>query len=113
MSALDEKTIVIVDNEQVIHNKIMSNIFQGRRISKEINNKSDVKYDFLFVPDAAASNLIRVQNYVLVQFGFPESTKILEPEITKRNLQMKLVNTNELEKADGLLTCCSVLIKSI
>jgi hypothetical protein len=64
------------------------------------------------VPDAAASNLIRIKNAVLVQYGFPESLAILTPEIRKRNLELKIVNTNELEKADGLLTCCSVLIKS-
>ncbi len=72
---------------------------------------SSIKYQFVFVPDAAVANLIRVKNCVLVQFGFEESIKIIEKEIKKRNLEMKIVNTNELEKADGLLTCCSVLIK--
>ena len=76
-----------------------------------INNKSKVKYNYVFVPDVAAANVVRVKQYVLVQHGYDSSISLLKHQIEKRGLTMIIVNTNELEKADGLLTCCCVLIK--
>jgi dimethylargininase len=62
------------------------------------------------VPDAVAANIVRVGNDVLIQDGFPASEKILMEAARVRSLTVHKLEMGELIKADGALTCCSLLL---
>lgn len=75
---------------------------------------SDHRYDKLTVPDDVAANCIYINSpskgHVLLHRTpeeYPESAKVYEK--LKDHLLIPVSNS-ELEKVDGLLTCCSVLI---
>jgi dimethylargininase len=65
----------------------------------------------LELPDAVAANVVRVGDTVLIQDGFPESEAILLKAAQERQLQLKKLKMSELIKADGALTCCSLLLE--
>ena len=66
-------------------------------------------YEFTKVPDSVCSNVLRIRNAVFIQKGYPKSEEILESIITKKGLICKKLEMSEFIKADGALTCCSVL----
>jgi len=95
VSALDENTLIIWE--------------KAEGTASAINSKAQKTYELVKVPDAPACNVVRVRDYLLVQAGCPHSLQILQSEAQKRNLKVIEIDTSELGKADGLLTCCSVL----
>ncbi|XP_023607575.1 N(G),N(G)-dimethylarginine dimethylaminohydrolase 1 isoform X1 [Myotis lucifugus] len=75
---------------------------------------SDHRYDKLTVPDDMAANCIYLnipsKGHVLLHRTpeeYPESAKVYEK---LKDYMLIPVSQSELEKVDGLLTCCSVLI---
>ncbi len=63
----------------------------------------------LYVPDAVAANVLRVGSTLIIQEGFPRSEKMLAELAEEKGLQLRKLTMSELIKADGALTCCSVL----
>jgi len=71
----------------------------------------DPTYTFIRVPDLAASNVLRVHDTLLVQQGFPQSEEIIRRAAAEYGIQhVVTLNMSELIKADGALTCGSLLI---
>ncbi|KAJ1063744.1 hypothetical protein K5549_005511 [Capra hircus] len=75
---------------------------------------SDHRYDKLTVPDDTAANCLYLnipsKGHVLLHRTpeeYPESAKVYEK---LKDHMLIPVSNSELEKVDGLLTCCSVLI---
>jgi dimethylargininase len=54
------------------------------------------------------ANAVQVGNTLLYQPNFPETSRRLEAAC----LQLKLVDASELAKAEGALTCCSLIFKA-
>ncbi|XP_030061355.1 N(G),N(G)-dimethylarginine dimethylaminohydrolase 1 [Microcaecilia unicolor] len=86
----------------------------AQKALKTMQQMSDHRYDKLTVPDDAAANCIYLnipnKGHVLLHRApeeYPESAKVYEK--LKDHMLIPIVNT-ELQKVDGLLTCCSVLI---
>jgi dimethylargininase len=79
---------------------------------QEIKQKSGNEYHVIFVPDSVPANILALSSdFAVIQKNFPESERILVKELTeKRGIQLKALDMSELIKADGALTCCSVLI---
>ncbi|XP_045147897.1 N(G),N(G)-dimethylarginine dimethylaminohydrolase 1 isoform X1 [Echinops telfairi] len=82
--------------------------------SEIMQQMSDHRYDKLTVPDDMAANCIYVNSpskgHVLLHRTpeeYPESAKIYEK---LKDHMLIPVSNSELEKVDGLLTCCSILI---
>lgn len=96
ISALDENTIVYVDT--VCGESIVSQIKTFRLV-----------YLWVAVPDIQSANVLRVHDTVFIQDGFEASEKILENEIISRDLKCIKLSMGEFIKADGALTCCSIL----
>jgi dimethylargininase len=65
----------------------------------------------LELPDALAANVVRVGDTVLIQDGLPASEGILVQAAKERKLHVIKLNMSELAKADGALTCCSLLLE--
>ncbi|XP_054240383.1 N(G),N(G)-dimethylarginine dimethylaminohydrolase 1 [Indicator indicator] len=86
----------------------------AQKALKTMQQMSDHRYDKLTVPDDAAANCIYLnipnKGHVLLHRApeeYPESAKVFEK--LKDHMLIPIANT-ELEKVDGSLTCCSVLI---
>ncbi|XP_053893378.1 N(G),N(G)-dimethylarginine dimethylaminohydrolase 1 isoform X2 [Malaclemys terrapin pileata] len=86
----------------------------AQKALKTMQQMSDHRYDKLTVPDDAAANCIYLnipgKGHVLLHKApeeYPESAKVFEK--LKDHMLIPIAST-ELEKVDGLLTCCSVLI---
>lgn len=86
----------------------------AQKALKTMQQMSDHRYDKLTVPDNAAANCLYLnipgKGHVLLHRApeeYPESAKVFEK--LKDHMLIPITNT-EVEKVDGLLTCCSVLI---
>jgi len=86
------------------------NALQAEVDIDDCDDKYDGSYDFIFVPDVICSNVLRVRDALLVQDGFPTSLEILSHVTIGKNLKLIPLMMSEMIKADGALTCCSLLI---
>lgn len=98
LSAMDDRTLLLADDP--IARRMARPILEAVRDAEAIH-----------VPDAASANVVRVGARLMIQDGFPESESILQAAAVKRSLQVEKLNMSELIKADGALTCCSLLIE--
>ena len=80
----------------------MSSIAQ--QIKKRIIEKTG-KYQFIEVPDDSAANCLLINGKLIVREEYQESKKLLQGI----GLEIHTLSNTELAKADGALTCCSVL----
>lgn len=67
----------------------------------------------VYVPDAIAANVLRLDRVLVIQAGYPKSESILRKEAEREGLDVIALNMSELTKADGALTCCSLLVPQI
>ncbi|XP_011932375.1 PREDICTED: N(G),N(G)-dimethylarginine dimethylaminohydrolase 1 isoform X1 [Cercocebus atys] len=86
----------------------------AQKALKIMQQMSDHRYDKLTVPDDIAANCVYLnipnKGHVLLHRTpeeYPESAKVYEK---LKDHMLIPVSMSELEKVDGLLTCCSVLI---
>ncbi len=54
-----------------------------------------------------AANVVRVGNAVLTASAFPRTRRVLEG----RGIEVHVVDVSELAKAEGAVTCCSILLE--
>lgn len=82
----------------------------GRDVAKTIAGL-DADYTLVPVPHPVVSNVLRVGGHLIVQEGVCNaSTALLREMCTAAGLQMHELCMSELVKADGALTCGSILI---
>lgn len=83
----------------------------GAYVAEEIKKNATLKdrYSIVFVPDPVASNVLRLGSTLLIQEGYPMSEAVLTDLCKKHQVQVTRLNMSELIKADGALTCCSIL----
>lgn len=96
-SLIDDSVLVISDDEA------------GRKVRAGIE-ATGLTFEYLTVPQAPPSNVLRIGNAIIIQDGFPESEEILVSFASLRNLSVYKLNMSEFIKVDGALTCCSVLL---
>lgn len=96
LSGLDPETILITASET------------GKAIEKEISSITG-RYTFVHVEDMVAANVLRIGKTMVIQDGFPKLEKVLRGFAEKNGLQVEKLTMSELIKADGALTCCSIL----
>lgn len=69
-------------------------------------------YDSIRIPDMLSCNAVVVNGHVLAQDAPCDASKSrIEQACKERNIGLAFVDTSELAKKDGALTCCSVLIE--
>ena len=97
LSAIDDKTLVVADSPEAraMGEKIVGALPGSRMIA---------------VPDTVCANVVRLGTSLLVQAGFPQSEEILGEKCRELGLKMVPVCMSELIKADGALTCCSIIM---
>jgi dimethylargininase len=84
----------------------------GQALVKEVKEKSGIDYAVIQVPESVPANILALgSDFAVIQKNFPESGRILTEELmNKRGVRIEALDMSELIKADGALTCCSVLI---
>jgi dimethylargininase len=99
ISGFDQSTIIVAEGE-------------GEKVMEEIKTYEGLKerYTFVIVPDEVAANVLRINDTLIIQDGFPRSEEILEDLCKKNGVSILKLNMSELIKADGALTCCSLLV---
>lgn len=98
LSALDDQTLVVAEHPSAL------------RMATEIKAVLGAGGSLITVPDASAANVLRLGRYVLIQDGFPQSSGRLQSICGERGLMPVSLKMSEFIKADGALTCCSVII---
>ena len=80
----------------------------GQQVWKDIDSNAHFKYKKIVFPDNTGANCLYVNGTVLhpSQDDYPESYKVWQ----SLDCEKIPLRTGELSKADGCLTCCSILI---
>jgi dimethylargininase len=99
LTALDADTLVVAGSEA------------GKKIQGLISELTHHAYEFVVVPDPVASNVLRINSTLIIQKGYPESEEILQNYCMAKQLKLVTINMSELIKADGALTCGSLLLE--
>jgi dimethylargininase len=99
-SLIDKGVILISDN------------VAGKHIRGEIERlvPAENALQFIVIPDAVASNVLRIGHNIVIQDGFPLSEAILSGYAALKGFTIHKLNMSEFIKADGALTCCNVLL---
>jgi len=79
---------------------------KGRIVAAAIKKKAHFVYEQIFVSDEIASNVVYVNKHLLI----PSNAKSSYAQFEKLGVQLIELDTSELSKADGALSCCSILI---
>jgi dimethylargininase len=85
----------------------------GNDVIEEIKAFTQEDYEFIRVPDQVPSNVLSLNGgkFVVYQQGFEASEKVILTELEeKRGIEVTSLCMSELIKADGALTCCSILL---
>jgi dimethylargininase len=98
ISVFDQDILVVADTET------------GHEVQNLISKATNVAYTFISVPDVVASNVLRIGSTLIMQEGFPKSEAILREHCMTKQLNLVTINMSELIKADGALTCGSLLL---
>lgn len=67
-------------------------------------------WQHVMVDSACANLLLLGDRHVVMRGGFPRSEQLLEQMAAERGLQLHKLDFGEFSKADGSLTCCSILL---
>jgi dimethylargininase len=108
VQSLHLKSVISHLNEKIL---IVSDCKLGQSVKKEIEKNVPNKYEFIFVPDQVASNILSINNNIVIQDNFPNSEIIFQDLVKKYKLNIYKLDMSEFIKADGALTCCSLFIK--
>lgn len=98
---LNDSTLLVTDNKA------------GNDVIEEIRTFTQGHYEFIRVPEQVPSNILSLNGgkFVIYQKDFPASEKVILTELKeKRGVEVTSLCMSELIKADGALTCCSILI---
>jgi dimethylargininase len=93
MTRIDENTMV-VDEKTVDKEKL---VFE------------DFELELLKVPDPICANIVRIGDTVMMPAGYPKSEEVIRGFCEKKELKCVTVDISEFIKAEGDLSCLSIL----
>ena len=97
LSFFDSKTLIVAATPA------------GLKIQNDIESSTNGDYIFVSVPESTASNVLRIGTSLIVQEGFSASETLLQELCNQNHVTLIKINMSELIKADGALTCGSLL----
>lgn len=102
VTALDGSTLLLSDDDA------------GRDLSKrlaEVSALQERQTQHIMVQDSVCANVLLIDKNVVMQTSDKNTEQLLERLCAERDLQLhKLPRMEEFIKADGALTCCSILL---
>jgi len=99
LSAFDQQTLLFGQSSSA------RKIFQAFEEKFQLSEK----YEIVFLPNDEAANVLSLGANILIQDGFPNSEQILFDLALRKSKKIVKIIMQELIKADGALTCCSLL----
>lgn len=111
VSALDEETLVVAAEASAFLREELERAIVHTNMKTDAGmqlSTSRWHWQWIEVPSLLASNVVRVRGTVLGQ-GDEAARQILQRACDVRGLRLEWVDMSETAKADGALTCCSVL----
>ena len=83
----------------------------GRKIRESLEPRREFQSQIRWVelPDSVAANVLAIGETIVIQAGFPRSEKILSALAAEKGKRLLKLEMSEMIKADGALTCCSLL----
>lgn len=83
----------------------------AKGIEAELRRKTGngMSYEIIYLPDPVGANVLSIGDFVVIQDGFPRSEVILKKLAEGKNKTLIKLQMSEFIKADGALTCCSLL----
>lgn len=96
ISLFDDETLIVASSPA------------GITIQESIESATNT-YTFIPVPDTVASNVLRIGSSLIIQEGYPATETILQKLCDQKSVTLLKLNMSELIKADGALTCGSLL----
>jgi dimethylargininase len=82
----------------------------GDKILEAMNAKN-LRYQVVRLLDVLSCNVVSANNHILAQdTKCSETRRLLETTASDCHMEIKFVDTSELAKKDGALTCCSTLL---
>ncbi|XP_071524432.1 N(G),N(G)-dimethylarginine dimethylaminohydrolase 1 [Panulirus ornatus] len=89
----------------------VGNTPEAKDMLRRIEREATFRYQTLTVPDEAAANVLFANGFLIHKSAdeHPASAKVFEEKLSHWNL--KPMAMSELAKANGSLTCCSILIR--
>ncbi len=103
------KSVISAYNAKTL---LVSDCSMGRSVAKQMTRLLGDRYAFIFLPDAVAANVLRIGEHLVIQNAFPKSESILRSLAAADRVKIISLNMSEFIKADGALTCCSILIST-
>ena len=99
LSAFDQQTL------------LFSKSHAAQSILSKLQEKFDIRseYDIVEVQDEEAANVLSINSTIIMQDGFPATEAILRKLSKEKGMDLKTLRMAEFFKADGALTCCSLL----
>ncbi|KJE91936.1 dimethylarginine dimethylaminohydrolase 1, variant 1 [Capsaspora owczarzaki ATCC 30864] len=107
IEGLHLKSVVTFADTDVL---VVANNRAGLAAFETIRQLSKFTYTGIVVPEAAAANVVRAGNTLLVPSGCAASEQLLCDRLSAA-ITIVRVENSEGAKADGALTCCSLLIR--
>jgi len=83
----------------------------GKLTIEDIKKVTTKSYKYLFVPEEVCANIIDVNGKIFFPEGTKKSSDIIIKELQLKENDYVILNMSELQKADGRLSCCSVLLQ--
>ncbi len=96
VSGIDNFTIVVSDCDI------------GKSVMNQIITYCSNEFEFVLVPDREASNVLCINENLIIQKNFPNSERVFERVVSRKGLKLHKLDMSEFIKADGALTCCSI-----
>jgi len=83
----------------------------GKATIEDIKKVTTKSYKYLFVPEEVCANVICLNGKFFLPEGARKSGDIIIKEFKLKETDYIYLNMSELQKADGRLSCCSVLLQ--
>lgn len=95
---------------------VAADTHSARYVMSQIREQTQCDYDVIWLhpEDANAANVLDLQSAVLVQQRFPRAVRTVRDMVQSRDTSISVspCDMSELAKANGALTCCSILVGS-
>lgn len=84
----------------------------GHDLTFQVQQVFPNRFEFLFIPDPVAANVVRANDGVIIQAGYPRSEAIIRQACERLGITRILpVDLSETMKVDGSATCSCLLLK--
>jgi dimethylargininase len=110
VTALDSRTLVYADDAAGRGLRALLQQHPALSSSSSSSSSGQQPWQHVLVAPQCCNLLLLGDKHVVMQGGHGPSEELLQQLAAERGLQLHKLNFGEFAKADGALTCCSILL---